>query len=51
MCFLLMSVPTVEHLAFVFTELQLVLLAMILLLGRYSGYRLTELRRFRELAR
>jgi len=35
----------------VFTELQLVLLAMILLLGRYSGYRLTELRRFRELAR
>jgi len=51
MCFLLMSLAVVEHLAFVFPELLLVLLAMILLLGRYSGYRLTELRRFRELAR
>ena len=51
MCFMLMSLAIVEHLAFVFPELLLVLLAMILLLGRYSGYRLTELRRFRELVR
>ena len=51
MCYLLMSLPIVEHMAFVFPELLLVLLAMILLLGRYSGYRLTELRRFRELAK
>jgi len=29
----------------------LILLALILLLGRYSGYRLTELFRFRALAR
>ena len=51
LCFLLMSLAIVEHLTFVFPELLLVVLAVILLLGRYSGYRLTELRRFRELAR
>lgn len=37
----------VEHLLFVFPELLLVVAALCLLLGRYSGYRLTELRRFR----
>jgi hypothetical protein len=36
---------------FVFPELLLVVLAATLLLGRYSGYRLTELRRFRALSR
>lgn len=51
MCFMLMTLAVVEHLVFVFPELLLVVLAMVLLLGRYSGYRLTELRRFRELAR
>jgi len=51
LCYALMKLALVEHLAFVFPELLLVLLALILLLGRYSGYRLTELRRFRELAR
>ena len=51
LCFVLMTLALIEHLVFVFPELLLVLLALILLLGRYSGYRLTELRRFRELAR
>lgn len=51
LCYLLMSLAIVEHLAFVFPELLLLVLAAILLLGRYSGYRLTELGRFRELAR
>lgn len=50
-CYLVMNTKVVEHLAFVFPELLLVLLAAILLLGRYSGYRLTELRRFKVLAR
>jgi len=50
LCHLLMNVPVVEHLFFVFPELLLVVLAATLLLGRYSGYRLTELRRFRVLA-
>jgi hypothetical protein len=49
--FLLMNVPQLEHVLFVFPELLLVVLAATLLLGRYSGYRLTELRRFRALSR
>ncbi|MDH3286419.1 MAG: UUP1 family membrane protein [Betaproteobacteria bacterium] len=51
LCFLLMNVRVVEHLAFVFPELLLIVLAATLLLGRYTGYRLTELRRFKVLAR
>jgi hypothetical protein len=51
LCYLVMNLRIVEHLLFVFPELLLVLLAATLLLGRYSGYRLTELRRFRVLAR
>lgn len=37
----------VGHLVFVFPELFLVLLALTLLLGRYTGYRLMDLVRFR----
>jgi hypothetical protein len=37
------------HLLFVFPELNLVLMAVMLLLGRYTGYRLTELTRFQSL--
>ncbi|MEM7076991.1 MAG: inactive transglutaminase family protein [Pseudomonadota bacterium] len=44
--FVLMSLPTIEHLAFNFPELHLVLLAGMLLAGRYTGYRLLELWRF-----
>ncbi len=43
--------PYLEHLMFVFPELLLVILAVILLLGRYSGYRLTELFRFKVLSK
>jgi len=46
-----MSWDRLEHIVFVFPEVLLILLALILLLGRYSGYRLTELFRFRALAR
>lgn len=45
--FLLMSSKLLGHLVFVFPELLLVLLAAMLLMGRYTGYRLTELWRFR----
>ncbi|MFW5427055.1 MAG: 7TM domain-containing protein, partial [Methylophagaceae bacterium] len=45
--FLLMSNDTMEHMIFVFPEMLLILLAAMLLLGRYTGYRLTELWRFR----
>jgi hypothetical protein len=50
-CFLIMNQPLVRHLFFVFPELLLLVLAATLLVGRYSGYRLTELYRFRALAK
>jgi hypothetical protein len=45
--YLSMSSKFLGHLVFVFPELLLVVLAATLLLGRYTGYRLTELWRFR----
>jgi hypothetical protein len=50
LCYLLMTLPFIEHLFFTFPELLLVLLGATILLGRYTGYRLLELRRFRALA-
>jgi hypothetical protein len=50
-CFLIISHATIEHLFFVFPELLLVLLAATLLLGRYTGYRVLEVLRFRVLAK
>ena len=44
-----MSWSLLAHLFTTFPELLLLLLAATLLLGRYSGYRLLELRRFRAL--
>lgn len=51
LCYLVMNLRIVEHLFFVFPELLLAVLAVTLLVGRYRGYRLTELYRFRVLAR
>jgi hypothetical protein len=48
---LIMTISYVEHLVFVFPELLLLLLAGTLLLGRYYGYRLVELLRFKELGK
>ena len=50
LAFIAMNNKSLEHLVFVFPELLLVLLAATLLLGRYSGYRLTDLYRFKALA-
>jgi len=49
-CYLFMSARPVQHVFFAFPELVLVLVALTLLIGRYTGYRLVELFRFRELA-
>ena len=46
LAFLLMDFEPVAHLAFNFPELHLVVLGLILLAGRYTGYRLLELKRF-----
>lgn len=43
-----MNAEWVLYLTFVFPELLLVLLSLTLLMGRYTGYRLSELRRFRS---
>lgn len=51
LAYVVMSWPPLEHLVFVYPETLLVLFAFALLLGRYSGYRLNELLRFRALAR
>lgn len=50
LAYLAMSIPLVEHLTFNFPEMTLCLLGVILLLGKYTGYRLSELYRFRDLA-
>ena len=49
MAYLVMSNHLVEHLTFNFPELTLSLLGVILLLGKYTGYRLSELYRFRDM--
>jgi hypothetical protein len=51
LAYLVMSASQIQHLVFVFPELLLVLLAVTILLGRYSGYRLVELWRFRALVK
>lgn len=49
-CFAIMELALLKHLLFVFPELLLWVLAITLLLGRYSGYRLLELFRFKSMA-
>lgn len=41
----------VRHLMFVFNEINLVILFAVMLLGTYTGYRLTELKRFAPLVK
>jgi hypothetical protein len=47
--YLFMQTPTTGHLTFNFPELNLVILALILIMGQYTGYKLSELRRFRAM--
>lgn len=48
--YLAMGMDWLEHIIFTFPELLLLVLAIVLLIGRYTGYRLTELGRFKALA-
>jgi 7 transmembrane helices usually fused to an inactive transglutaminase/Inactive transglutaminase fused to 7 transmembrane helices len=50
-CFLVVSNEQLAHLAYVFPELLLVVLAASILAGRYTGYRLFEFWRFRSVWR
>jgi hypothetical protein len=47
--YLAMNNPVVRHITFNFLGVQLILMALILLLGNYTGYRLLELRRFKPI--
>ncbi|MGR8919486.1 MAG: UUP1 family membrane protein [Gammaproteobacteria bacterium] len=47
--YLVMANETLNHIMFLFPELLLALLAAFIVLGRYTGYRLTELVRFRDI--
>jgi len=47
--YIVMGIVWLEHIIFVFPELLLLVISMSLLAGRYTGYRLLELRRFKAL--
>ncbi len=49
LAYLVMDNTWVRHLTFNFLGLQLVIIAIVLLAGNYTGYRLLELKRFRPL--
>jgi hypothetical protein len=51
LAYLVMGFLWLEHLVFVFPELLLLVIVLTLLVGRYTGYRLLELRRFRAFAK
>lgn len=48
-CYLSMYNPISEHVLVTFPELLLVILAAIMLLGRYNGFKITEYKRFRSI--
>lgn len=48
LAYLVMTMELVEHLTFNFPELMISLLGVVLLLGKYTGYRLVELYRFSD---
>jgi hypothetical protein len=48
LAYLVMRLELLRHVIFIYPELLLLILAATMLMGRYTGYRLTELVRFRE---
>jgi hypothetical protein len=50
-CYFVMGSKTLQYMVFTFPEFLLIVLAVILLLGQYTGYRLSELYRFSPLAK
>ena len=50
-CYMVLCWKAVGHVILAYPEIHLFTIAALILLGRYSGYRLTELWRFRDLAR
>ena len=50
LAYLAMNNSLIQHLTFNFLGLQLIIMATVLLMGNYTGYRLSELKRFKPLA-
>lgn len=50
LAYLAMSIDVLAYWVTVYPEINLIVLGMIIALGRYTGFRLLELRRFRQLA-
>ena len=50
LAYLTMNIPIISYWVFVFPEITLVVLALILLVGRYTGYRFSEIYRFRNIS-
>ena len=50
LAYLAMSIDVLSYWVTVFPEINLIVLGLVIALGRYTGFRLTELRRFRQLA-
>ncbi|QSX31611.1 UUP1 family membrane protein [Shewanella cyperi] len=50
LAYLAMSAAWVQHWVFNFLGIHLVILALVMLMGQYTGYRLLELKRFKPLA-
>jgi hypothetical protein len=50
LCFFVMGSHILQYMVFTFPEWLLIVLSVILLLGQYTGYRLSELKRFSPLA-
>ncbi len=48
--FLAMNSEVIQHITFNFLGLQFVILALVLIMGNYTGFRLTELKRFKPLS-
>jgi hypothetical protein len=49
--YLAMGMDWLEHIVFTFPETLLVVLAVVIVLGRYTGYRFTELGRFKAIGK
>ncbi len=49
LCYLVIVLPSIEHIFTTFPELLLVVMGLMLLIGRYNGYKLTEYYRFKAL--
>ena len=47
--YIVINNPFIKHIAFFFPEMQLVILSAVLLLGNYTGYRVSELIRFQPM--